>query len=259
MTDALRLCVGTLTRFPITPPSRIDRRTAAGAMAIGPLIAGLMALVVGLVAQALSAWTDGRLSDALVAALAIGALAFITRGLHLDGLADTADALGSGKPAPQALEIARRSDIGPFGVLALVFIVLFQVLAYAGVISGGHAALGLTIAIGTSRLVLVVACLRGVPPARADGLGAAVAGSVSVPVALASIVGWTGLVTVACVWLAPSLVLPVIASVGGALAVGAVVVLVAVRRLGGITGDVLGAAIEIACASSLVILVVIPT
>ncbi|MYV40156.1 adenosylcobinamide-GDP ribazoletransferase, partial [Streptomyces sp. SID1328] len=69
----------------------------------------------------------------LLAAVASAAVpAALTRGLHLDGLADTADGLGSGKPAEQALAIMKRSDIGPFGVLTLVLTLLAQVAALAG-------------------------------------------------------------------------------------------------------------------------------
>ena len=50
-------------------------------------------------------------------------------GLHLDGLADTADGLGSGKPAEDALRIMKQSDIGPFGVITLLFVLLAQVAA----------------------------------------------------------------------------------------------------------------------------------
>ncbi len=70
-------------------------------------------------------------SPLLAAVGSVAVPAVLTRGLHLDGLADTADGLGSGKPAEDALRIMKQSDIGPFGVLALVFVVLGQVAALA--------------------------------------------------------------------------------------------------------------------------------
>ncbi|NEE30554.1 adenosylcobinamide-GDP ribazoletransferase, partial [Streptomyces sp. SID7982] len=67
-------------------------------------------------------------SGPLLAAVASVAVpAALTRGLHLDGLADTADGLGSGKPAEDALRIMKQSDIGPFGVITLLLVLLAQV------------------------------------------------------------------------------------------------------------------------------------
>jgi adenosylcobinamide-GDP ribazoletransferase len=259
MRDALRLSVGTLTRIRVPPPAQVDARTAAGAMLIAPLVSALLGLAVGFVAQALTAWTRAASAPLLVAALSVAALAYLTRGLHLDGLADTADALGSGKGADGALAIARRSDIGPFGVVVIVLTLTVQIAALAGIVAAGQVALMLAVAVGSSRLTLAVACLRGIPAARPDGLGAAVAGSVPVAAAMGAIVGWTALCAAATALVEPSLLPAVLASILGALAVGAAVVVVCTRRLGGITGDVLGAVVEIALAASLVILVVIPT
>jgi adenosylcobinamide-GDP ribazoletransferase len=255
MSDVLRLAVGTLTRVPIAAPRRIVRSTAAGAMLLAPLVGALLALLVGLAAQGLATWSGPSLTPTLVAALAVAALAYLTRGLHLDGLADSADALGSGRPAEQALQIARRSDIGPFGVVTLVLVILIQVLAFGGVVGAGHAAIGLVIAVGSSRLTLVLCCMRGVPAARPDGLGATVAGTVPVPATIAAILGWTALCAVVCTWLAPDLLLSALTAVVGCVAAGGLMLVICIRRLGGITGDVLGAAIEISMAASLVILV----
>ncbi|NEC49139.1 adenosylcobinamide-GDP ribazoletransferase, partial [Actinospica acidiphila] len=65
--------------------------------------------------------------------------AALTRGLHLDGLADTADGLGSGRPAEDALRIMKQSDVGPFGVLTLVLVLLVQVAALAQAYGGSWA------------------------------------------------------------------------------------------------------------------------
>src|SRR5215212_8616420 len=128
--DGFRFAFGTLSVLPVRV-SRWDREAARGGMLCAPLVGvvlGGLSAAVGLLLLALG-------SSALLAAVATVAVpAVLTRGLHLDGLADTADGLGSGKPAEDALRIMKQSDIGPFGVLALVFALLAQVAAVAGVV-----------------------------------------------------------------------------------------------------------------------------
>ncbi|MGK5554842.1 adenosylcobinamide-GDP ribazoletransferase [Actinomadura kijaniata] len=94
------------------------------APATGLLVGGAAALV-------LLAGGAAGLSPLLGAALAVAASAALTRALHLDGLADLADGLGSGKPAAEALAIMKRSDIGPFGVVTLLLALVIQVAALA--------------------------------------------------------------------------------------------------------------------------------
>ncbi|MCX6433407.1 MAG: adenosylcobinamide-GDP ribazoletransferase, partial [Actinobacteria bacterium] len=127
MPDALRLAIGTLTRLPVPVPRTVDARVARGAMLLAPLVGALLAVVVGGVAQLLQPRVSAAAGPLVLSALAIATIAYVTRGLHLDGLADTADALGSGRPANEALDIARRSDIGPFGVVTIVLVLLVQV------------------------------------------------------------------------------------------------------------------------------------
>ena len=103
------------------------------------------------------------------------AVAALTRGLHLDGLADTADGLGTRLlPPDEALAVMRRGDTGPFGVVSVVLVLLVQVSAAA---QAGPLALMAAVVVG--RLAMTWSCRRGVPAARPDGLGALVAGSVS--------------------------------------------------------------------------------
>ena len=256
MLDACRMAIGTLTRIPVPAPKRIDKSTAGGAMAIAPIVGAVIGLVIGTFAWLASEYLASTL---LISALAICALAYVTRGLHLDGLADTVDALGSGKPADEALEIARRSDIGPFGVVALVAVILVDVTAYAGAVDAGHAILVLVIAAGTARLSLVLACTRGVPPARTEGLGATVASSVPVPAAIAVGVAWLAGCAAVTAAIDGGLVLATLVAVAGSLAIAAVALRVCIRRLGGITGDVLGALVELTFAATLVLLVAVPT
>ncbi|WP_405151931.1 adenosylcobinamide-GDP ribazoletransferase [Sphaerisporangium sp. NBC_01403] len=242
----LRLAVGTLSIWPAGVP-RVDRTTAGWAMTLAPLVG----LLLGLAAAAVMAVAAFLVSPLLAAALALGSLAVLTRGLHLDGLADLADGLGSGKPADRALEIMKRSDIGPFGVVTLVFTVLAQAAAAA---EAGPAAL--VLACVTGRLALTWACLAGVPSARPGGLGAMVAGTVRQSTAIIA----TAVTVVAAMALGLLTGGPVTYPLAVAAGLGAAWALRAhaTRRLGGITGDVLGALVEVATATALVICAATP-
>ena len=244
MPDALRLAIGTLTRLPVPAPRSVDRRTAGRAMSLSPLVALVLAVICGL---PLLIAHERPLVALLLSIAAFALLAWATRALHLDGLADTADALGSGKPADAALEIARKSDIGPFGVLALIFVLLLDIAAVASFAHPRDAYVSFVISIVTSRIALTWACTRAWPAARPDGLGAMVAGSVPTLIA----VTWT-IVVIALDWWLLSAAGAISVALG--LIAGVVLLGIARRRLGGITGDVLGATIEIATAATLVVL-----
>jgi adenosylcobinamide-GDP ribazoletransferase len=227
------------------------RAAAGAAMAWAPAVG----LLLGVIASAVLFLADHPLGAGPLTAsgLAVGSLALLTRGLHLDGLADLADGLSSGKPAPAALDIMRRSDIGPLGVVTLVLTLLLQVAALSQAESAGHGRgpAALIAAVVTGRLALTWACRRGVPAARPDGLGALVAGSVRPVVpAMATVVTLAAAAAaVAGGQLGWTLPLAVAAGLAAAFAVQRH----AVRRLGGITGDVLGALAEIATTVTLVV------
>lgn len=244
MPDALRLAIGTLTRLPVPAPQQVDRRTAGIAMSQSPLVALVLAVVCGL---PLLITPDRPLLALVLSICAFALLAWATRALHLDGLADTADALGSGRPAATALEIARKSDIGPFGVIVLMLALLIDIAAVASLPEGRDAYLAFVLAIVISRVALTLACTRIWPAARTDGLGAVVAGSVPVAIAAA----WTILGLALAWWLLGAAA--VLAAALGLLA-GILVLVIARRRLGGVTGDVLGATIEISLTAALLAL-----
>ncbi|RUL94185.1 MULTISPECIES: adenosylcobinamide-GDP ribazoletransferase [Micromonospora] len=230
-----------LTTFTVAPvrPGRVDRATAGTAMALAPLVGALLAVPVAGVLLLLGSLT----APLVAAAVAVTVSALLTRGLHLDGLADTVDALGSYRRGPAALEIMKKPDVGPFGVVALVLVLLMQVAALAELVDGpGSAVLAAVVtASAAGRLGVTLACRRGVPAARPEGLGALVAGTVG-PVALAAGIAAVMLLAVPAVpdrpWQGPLAVLT-------ALAVAAALLRHVVRRLGGITGDVLGAGVEL--------------
>jgi adenosylcobinamide-GDP ribazoletransferase len=193
----------------------------------------------------------------LGATLAVVALAVLTGGLHLDGLADTADGLGSRRPGQEALDLMRRPESGPMGVSALVLTLLIQVTALAAISPRwlGPAALGA--AVLTSRVAVVAAA--GAPAARPDGFGALIAGTASRGsrwTAVAALLALAGAAGAAAGGL--QLAVRALAAVLAGLAAAAWLRRVAVRRLGGMTGDVFGALIEISTATTLLAAAVIP-
>ena len=233
------------------------RAAAGAAMAWAPAVG----LLLGVIASAVLLLADHPLGAGPLTAsgLAVGSLALLTRGLHLDGLADLADGLASGKPAPAALDIMRRSDIGPLGVVTLVLTLLAPGRgAQPGRVGRprpGPAAL--IAAVVTGRLALTWACRRGVPAARPDGLGALVAGSVrpAVPAAAtaATLAAAAAAVAISATVAGGALGWTLPLAVAAGLAAAFAVQRHAVRRLGGITGDVLGALAEIATTVTLVV------
>ncbi|WP_327307103.1 adenosylcobinamide-GDP ribazoletransferase [Streptomyces sp. NBC_01298] len=250
--DGVRFAFGTLTVLPARI-TRWDRPAARTGMACAPL-AGL---VVGLLAAAPGAVLllcgGGPL---LAAAVTVAVPAALTRALHLDGLADTADGLGSAKPADAALRIMKQSDIGPFGVVALVFLLLVQVAALANVYadSWNRGALAAVVAAVTARLAMTLASRDGIPPARPEGLGAAVAGVVPREAAVAV----AALVVLLSAAAALPLGLPAAAqhaaAVLAALLVAEALLRRCVRRFDGVTGDVFGALAEVSATAALVVL-----
>jgi adenosylcobinamide-GDP ribazoletransferase len=253
--DGLRLSLGTLTVIPVGPV-RTDRAAAGAAMLWAPLVgAGLGAAAGGV------AWTCGRLGcpSLVAAAAALAGLAVLTRGLHLDGLADTADGLGACGDADQALAVMKRSDIGPFGVITLVLVLLMQAAALSGQLGYGHrhrivAAIMLAAVAGRGNLPW--AC-RGTRAARPNGLGAMVAGTVD-PMAAA---GATALVVLGQVAVGGVAGLGVARCALAALlswAAAEVLLRRCERRFGGITGDVLGALVEVGTTVVLVVLSTAP-
>ncbi|MFJ6566964.1 adenosylcobinamide-GDP ribazoletransferase [Streptomyces sp. NPDC091292] len=247
-----RFAFGTLTALPIRV-TRWDRAAARSGMLWAP-VAGL---TVGLCAAALGGLLLLLGAGPLLAAVATVAVpAVLTRGLHLDGLADTADGLGSGRPAAEALRIMRQSDIGPFGVVTLVLVLLAQVAALAGLYADSWArgAVAAALCGVTARLALTLAARTGVPPARPEGLGAAVAGTVPVRAALLVAAGAVGLAAGAGAAGGPYGAVRCAAAVLVGCAAAELLLRHCVRRLGGITGDVFGGIAETAATVSLVML-----
>lgn len=186
-----------------------------------PLV-GLFAGLIG--------WSVFSLAGAgpVAAVLSIAALALLTGALHFDGLADFADGMGGGRDRDHALEIMRDSRLGSYGAVALGLVILLWAMALAEL--GSWAGLMQFLAIGALSRAAMVLLQETLPPARTDGLGHSASGRTRGGMAAV-------ILTVLAVLLCPNGVLLLGSCLLVALAVGAA----ARRKLGGLTGDVLGA------------------
>jgi adenosylcobinamide-GDP ribazoletransferase len=190
----------------------------------------------------------------LAAALAVAALAAITGALHEDGLADVADGFGGGRTREAKLAIMRDSRVGSYGVVALALSLMLRVGALAALTESGFAtAAAALILAGAASRAGALAPLALLPAARPDGAGAG-AGRLEIGNLLAA-----GITTAALALLAGLATLGVtraffacVVAGGASWAVSAL----ARRHIGGQTGDVAGAAqqiAEIACLCGLLI------
>jgi adenosylcobinamide-GDP ribazoletransferase len=236
---ALFAAFGFLTRLPV-PARAADGATIGRSVAFFPVVG----LALGGVLAGGALVLSRVLAPIIVAVLLVALLAVLTGGLHLDGLADLFDAVGGGRgDRARMLELMRDSRIGAHGAAALALGLIAKVVAL------GHAIerhdLATILAFPALARWAVVPAIVFVPYARPEGLGlgfvrsgrARDVGTATVLMAAAAIALRRREVYVA------------------AAAALAVVVVLAVwlrRRLGGLTGDVYGAAIELAEVAALV-------
>ncbi|WP_229795113.1 adenosylcobinamide-GDP ribazoletransferase, partial [Saccharothrix coeruleofusca] len=186
----MRLALSWLTVLPVRVGA-VDARAARRAIALTPLVGVLLGAVA---AGALTALARLGAPGLLAGLLVVGGLGLATRGMHLDGLADTADGLGCYGPPERALAVMKDGGAGPFAVVTLVVVLGAQAVAL-GEVRWGAVVLALT----AGRAAFVLCCVRGVPAARPEGLGALVAGTQSPLVAAA----WWVLLAVAGWWVDP--------------------------------------------------------
>lgn len=232
----LALSIQFLTRIPIKKNLDI----AEGDLPAGTVFFPLAGIVVGAfgLLWALAAGLLTRSAGVMAAAAVLGGT-LLTGGLHLDGLADTCDGVFSGRPRERALEIMRDSRVGAFGVMGVVFAALLKVLLLTAVLDrgGSEAVWILLLTPMAGRLGIVTAAAAG-RPARTDGSGR---------LFLEGVYAWHFLIA-----LAFALVMLLI-GLGGAGIVCLLAALTAAapaawilsRRLGGLTGDCLGAVNEL--------------
>ncbi len=214
--------LGLLTRLPI------GHRAAASSTASAVPWFPVVALLIALLGAGVIAALDYLLPPLPAAALTVAVLALVTGGLHEDGLADIADAFGGGWTRAQRLSILDDPRLGSYGALtpwqALAVLVAAHPLSRAGAAAAAHA----------------------LPRAKPDGLGASFLNATSrkstlfaLAIALLFTLAHTG-------WWAA------LFAAAFALGIGAVGVL-AVRKIGGVTGDVIGGMHQVAELAVLVV------
>ncbi len=224
-----------LTRLPLPDHAPRGAEQAWGWPLVGAVV-GAMAGAVGSAAHGVG------LPAGVTAALVLAALAALTGGLHEDGLADTADGLFGGWTKERRLEIMKDSRIGSYGALALIFAGLAKWSALVSILTAGGLIPALIAAGAMSRAMMAVV-MAALPPARATGL----AHSVGRPSAAVALVA-TGL----------GLVIAVLAfgGVGVAMLIAGLIttlglVMLARAKIGGQTGDILGATQQLADLAAL--------
>jgi cobalamin 5'-phosphate synthase/cobalamin synthase len=231
---AAAAAIAFLTRVPVGRWIALDGSDVARGAALFPVVGAGVGALGGLVAAGL----EGPLPALVAGAVGIGVVALVTGAFHLDALADTADALG-GADRTQALAIMRDSRIGSFGATALAVVLLVETATLGGLAAGGDAVAAFAVAGALSRAVSPPLA-RLLSYARADeGPGSVLSGRVSEGGAAVAAVLGAGIAIAVLGW-------------DGAIALGAVVVVGLIAGLGcrvwlgGVTGDTLGAATQIA-------------
>lgn len=227
-----------LTRFPL--PNH--RATGAASAWAWPLVGAVLGGCGAALASA-ALWLE--VTPGVTAALVLALGAMLTGGLHEDGLSDTADGLYGGWTKARRLEIMKDSRVGSYGVLALVLVVLARWSALTALlVFGGHwAALVATGAMSRAPMALMMALL---PNARGEGLSHAT-GRPSRTAALAALGLATGVAVLLTGWTG-------VAMLAAALGAGVLLSLSALRRIGGQTGDILGASQQLAETACLAVL-----
>jgi adenosylcobinamide-GDP ribazoletransferase len=230
--EEIRLALGFLTILPVAPANTVCPQTVTASFRWFPLVGFVMGAVL-----CLEDFTVGLfLTRALRSAIVLMSLAIVTGAVHLDGLADTADALGAGRNRARALEILRDSRVGSFGALALVFVTVLKILALAE-LRGMPRYAALWLAPGLARWAMVAVAWRR-EYLRAQGAGSVLLDPEN-PSGLL-VASFTAVVAV-------SLVASTRALLACVVAIAVAIALRAFYRrwLGGLTGDLIGAAGEI--------------
>jgi adenosylcobinamide-GDP ribazoletransferase len=237
--EQIRLAISFLTIIPVVNGGRAsDEKAVAASFGWFPLVG----FGIGAALCAEDHAVGYVLSPAIRSVLVVMTLAIVTGALHLDGLADTADALGAGRDRTRALEILRDPRIGSFGAIALFFALALKVLALAR-LAGTMRDEAIYLAPGLARYTMVMVAHR-LEYLRTKGAGAALLASSDQDYERRS---WNELIACATAVIAILPVISIKALYACGVAVVATVLLRAFYRrwIDGVTGDLIGAAGEI--------------
>ncbi len=241
---ALRLPSDILSAFALLSRLPLPNHRPSGAASAWawPLVGAVLGGCGAALASA-ALWLG--VTPGVTAALVLALGAMLTGGLHEDGLSDTADGLFGGWTRARRLEIMKDSRVGSYGVLALVLVTLARWSALTAVlVYGGHwAALVATGALSRAPMALVMALL---PNARGEGLSHAT-GRPSPATALVALALAAGITALLTGWSAVALVFAV-------LGTAVLLAFLALRKIGGQTGDILGATQQLAEVACLAVL-----
>lgn len=257
--DGLRLGGGTFTRLPMTPPRTVDADSGRVAILSAPGWGLLLGVISGAIAGGLWWWfsRDGSppaTAAGLCAVVGITALAWLSRGLHLDGFADTLDGFASMRRGTDALTVMRDPHLGALGAASLVLLLLVQVSALATVVAQATPAsvVAVMAAVGLISRGVLPWVVRTGTPAADTGLGVVVVGSVPSIQAVAA-TALSSLVAAALLVVAGLSITAAALAVVAAVAAALVLRRSALRRFRVLSGDTLGAAVELATTAILLI------
>jgi len=237
----LLVAVAFLTRVPV--PVVAGGADVGGAARWFPLIGGALGGMAAIAAWGMHEAID--LPPALTATLIVGLSAWVTGAIHLDGLADMADGFGGGHTPDDVVRIMRDPAIGSYGAVTLVMVIVMKVAALATLLDRDVALPFLVAAPAMSRWT-IAALGTWLPYARPEGgLGQAVTRS-------SNMTGFLVASSITAVIALVALRTDTIASWAGATLVMLMVGRAARRRIGGVTGDVFGATVELAETTVLV-------
>lgn len=260
---ALRLAVGLFSVLPVDVGDP-DRRTVRWAVLLSPLVGALLGLVAASMVFALREVLEWRfgpgqpptLGPLLAATIGILAFEVVTGGLHMDGLADSVDGLAARADRDRTLAVMRDSAVGAMGALGIAVVLAVDIVGLSIAIEHGRGTEALVTAAVAGKVAIVWGATRRA--ARPDGLGAWVS----------QVVTWRAAFVVTLLALAvPVLLLafdddpfgplPSVAALPVGVVVALLVWMPLVRRVGGMTGDILGALAQTASAVTLVVTAVL--
>jgi len=235
--DGLILALQFFTRIPVNKEVSFQGKNIGKSLFYLPIIG----LVIGMIA-ALPAILLSGYSKPISALLTVLIITGLTGGLHLDGLADTFDGFLSGREKNRVMEIMKDSTLGAFGAVALIFAIISKLVAVHEL--PAEYWIGIPLSLANARLVAgyVITTKKN---AREDGLGALFKSSAAGKNVLLS-----GLVMIGIIlFINPIFLIPL----AGSFIMGELIVFWSYRKIGGMTGDVYGAVIELCEVASLII------